>query len=126
MLVGLLPVCLIWGLVVFTHRRRRKNHGGPPKFSGPPLAGTAQILYVPREGGRTPKDNSRNRRYPPIRRIRLRVEIPGHEPYRASAYHEVPVPVLRRIEYLQSGTVVVQVDSTDLNYVRIDFDQPIT
>jgi hypothetical protein len=54
------------------------------------------------------------------------VEIPGHEPYRASAYHEVPVPVLRRIEYLQSGTVVVQVDSTDLNYVRIDFDQPIT
>jgi hypothetical protein len=35
------------------------------------------------------------------------------------------VPVLHRIEP-HVGTVALQVDSTNLKYVRIDFDHPIT
>jgi hypothetical protein len=124
MWLGLLPLGLFYGLFVFNRRRRRKTYGGPPKFSGPPLAGTAQIRYVPR--GKTPIDSDWNRQYPPIRGIPLTVTIPGHEPYDATATQEVPVPVLKRIESQQRGTVAVQVDSTDLNYVRIDFNQPIT
>jgi hypothetical protein len=62
---------------------------------------------------------------PVIRSIRLSVRIPGHEPYDATATQEVPVPVWHRIDP-DGRTVAVQADSTNLKYVRIDFEQPIT
>ena len=54
------------------------------------------------------------------------MNIPGHEPYKAIATQEVPLPVVKGLEYKQGKTVAVQVDSTNLKYVRIDFNQPIT
>jgi hypothetical protein len=108
--------------LVFLPRRIRKKYGGPPKFVGPPLAGTGRIFFVSRQGrGHPPLDA----KYPPIRSIRLEVTIPGHKPYDATATQEIPVPILYRIDP-HGGTVAVQVDSTNLKYVRIDFDQPIT
>ena len=61
----------------------------------------------------------------PICWIRLKVKIPGHEPYEATATQEVPVAALKRM-HMRGGTVAVQVDATRPTYVRIDFDQPIT
>jgi hypothetical protein len=121
-----LPLMLLFALAVVAfyvlmQSRVRKKYGGPPKFSGPPLAGTGRILFVSRQGRSAPPLDSK----PVIRSIRLSVRIPDHEPYDATATQEVPVPVLHRIDP-HGGTVAVQVDSTNLKYVRIDFDQPIT
>jgi hypothetical protein len=122
---GLLATLLIVvGIVAFyfyMQGRKRKLFGGPPKFVGPPVAGTGRILFVSREGrGHPPLDSE----HPVIRAVRLEVRIPGHKPYDATAVQEIPVPALYRIDP-HGGTVAVQVDSTNLNYVRIDFDQPI-
>jgi hypothetical protein len=107
---------------LFLYLRRRKKYGGPPKFAGHPISGTGRIMYVTREGrGHPPLDA----KIQPIRSIRLIVNIPGHEPYDATATQEIPVPALYRIDP-DGGTVAVQVDSADLNYVRVDFSQPIT
>ncbi len=121
---GLLATLLIVGgtvaLYFYVQRRRRKLFGGPPKFVGPPVAGTGRILFVSREGrGHPPLDSD-----PVTRAVRLEVRIPGHKPYDATAVQEIPVPALYRIDP-RGGTVAVQVDSTNFNYVRIDFDQPI-
>jgi hypothetical protein len=124
MILSLLYPCVLFGLVAFVWMRRRKKYGGPPKFSGPPLAGAAKITYV--RGQQNPRNNSWNRNHPPIRRIHLLVNIPGHEPYKAIATQEVPLPVVKGLEYKQGKTVAVQVDSNDYSYVRIDFTQPIT
>jgi hypothetical protein len=120
-----LPLMLLYVIAfvaffVFLYRRRRKKYGGRPKFAGPPVAGTGRILFVSHQ--RPPSSLSKNL---PIRSIRLCVEIPGHERYDATATQEVPLPVLKRIDP-HGGTVAVQVDSTNLKYVRIDFNQPIT
>jgi hypothetical protein len=119
----LYPVVL-FGLVGLIWWRRRKKYGGPATFSGPALAGTAKITYV--RGQQNPRNNSWNRNHPPIRRIYLLVNIPGHEPYKAIATQEVPVPAAKGLHYKQGKTVAVQVDSNDYSYVRIDFTQPIT
>jgi len=60
----------------------------------------------------------------PIRSIRLSVKIPGHAPDDATDTQEIQLPALYRIDP-RGGTVAVQVDSTNLQYVRVDFDQPI-
>jgi hypothetical protein len=119
----MLLIALAWvAFFLFLYHRRRKKYGGPPRFVGPPLAGTARILFVVPEGRGPPSPYAKNA---PIRAIALNVKIPGHQPYDATARQEVPVAVLGRIQF-HGGTVAVQVDSTNLNYVRIDFDQPIT
>jgi hypothetical protein len=121
LLAVLLVVVGIVAFYFYMQRRKRKLYGGPPKFVGPPLAGTARILFVSREGrGHPPLDS----KYPVIRAIRLEVRIPGYKPYDATAVQEIPVPALYRIDP-HGGTVAVQVDSTNLHYVRVDFDQPI-
>lgn len=118
-----LSIVLGWiAFFVFLHLRRRKKYGGPPKFAGPPLAGTGRILFVSRQGrGHPPLDS----KIAPIRSIRLSVKIPGHKPYDATATQEIPVAALHRIDP-HGGTVAVQIDSTNLKYVWVDFDQPIT
>lgn len=116
----LLFVLAVVGLAVFINSSIRKKYGGPPKFAGPPLAGTARIMFVSQQ--RLPSSFAKN---PPIRQISLRVTIPGHAPYDAVTRQEVPIPVLKRIGFY-GGTVAVQVDSTNLKYVRIDFGQPVT
>ena len=59
------------------------------------------------------------------RSIRLSVKIPGYAPCDATATQEVPLPVLYGNDR-HGGTVAVQVDSTNLKYVRVDFNQSIT
>jgi hypothetical protein len=121
----LLMLLIVFGWIaffVFLYQRQRRKFGGPPRFAGPPLAGTARILFVVPEGRGPPSPYSKNA---PIRSIALNVKIPGHQPYDVTARQEVPVSVLTRIDP-HGGTVAVLVDSTNLKYVRIDFDQPIT
>lgn len=124
--IGLpLTLLMVLGWIAFfsfLYLRRRRKYGGPPKFAGPPLSGTGRILFVSRQGRGHPPLDSKIR---PIRSIRLTVKIPGHQPYDATATQEIPVSALHRIDP-HGGTVAVQVDSTNLNYVRVDFDQPIT
>jgi hypothetical protein len=120
LLLTLLLVLTVVGLVALKTRSDRRKYGGPPKFVGPPLAGTARILLVSLE--RLPSSFAKN---PPIRQILLNVKIPGHEPYEAATKQEVPVEILKRIRFY-GGTVAVQVDSANLSYVRIDFSQPVT
>ena len=92
---------------------RKRYH---PKFRGPALAGTAQVLSVERiakvEGPEHPL------------RIGLRVQIPGHQPYDVAVDRYVDVIHMPR---LHPGAVVpAQVDSANPQNVRIDFNQPIT
>jgi hypothetical protein len=124
MILSFLYPVVLFGLIGLVWWRRRKKYGGPPKFSGPPLAGTARITYV--VATQNPRNTSWNRSHPPIRNIYLLVNIPGHAPYKAVATQEVPAPVSKGLHYKQGKTVAVQVDSNDCSYVRIDFTKPIT
>jgi hypothetical protein len=125
MLLASLPTLSVFALFVFFYRRTRKSYANPPKFAGPPLAGTAQILWVLDKvrSGATP-DAPPDYKGQPIRRVRAGVKIPGHEAYETSSMQVVPRPILSHIAK-HGGTFAVQADSANLKYVRIDFDQPI-
>ena len=85
LLLMLLFALTVVSLAVLKTRSDRKKYGGPPKFLGPPIAGSARILLVSME--RLPPSFVKN---PPIRQILLNVTIPGHQPYEAATRQEVP------------------------------------
>ncbi|OBK49101.1 hypothetical protein [Mycobacterium sp. 1081908.1] len=92
----------------------RRKRG--PEFAGPALTGTARVQQM------APGVGSWS--IPPVYWIGLRVEVPGREPYDASAKQQVPKEAYRALRRA-GGTVAVQVDSTNPHYVWIDFTQPV-
>jgi len=93
--------------------------GKPPKFKGPALTGTAQVLSDRMlVGNETWK-----------RRLTLKVEIPGHAPYDVKMNvsfdfitDRIAFGLDRQDRGPQPGRIVpVQVDSTNLQRVRIDY-----
>jgi hypothetical protein len=110
LVVGVIGV-IAWGIGWTIASRERKFHG-------PALTGTAQVLSV--------KTHGAVGNYPAraICRIRLRVALPGREPYDATAKQNFLPWVL---DHIQPGrTVAVQVDSTNPQNVRIDLSQPVS
>lgn len=100
-----------WGITMTWVGRERK-------IRGPALTGTAQVLAVRTLGAVAT--------YPRrvVCRIRLRVDVPGHEPYEATARQNFTPRVLdARIH--TGGTVAVRVDSSNPKHVLVDFSQPI-
>jgi hypothetical protein len=115
-LIAVLVVGLIaWGIIMTVVGSRET------KIRGPALTGTARVLRVrtlgaigdPLQGGQRA-----------VSRIRLQVEVPGHEPYEATARQTFRPGAYGVIE--TGGTVAVLVDSTNPQRVRIDLGQPIT
>ena len=96
-------------------RRWVKRVTSGPEFTGAPVQGTARILSAPEpryEHGITEAHCE----------IGLRVQLPGRRPYNAKTYQLVDLDIL---PLLPGATVVVNTDSANPKYVRIDFDQPI-
>jgi hypothetical protein len=89
-----------------------------PKIRGPALTGTAQILSVQHTTG--PSEEGRNL---PLG-IGLRVQVPGHQPYDVTVKRTVDLIHVARVQ--TGATFPVQVDATNPQKVRIDFNQPIT
>lgn len=96
------------------HLLGRRRRG--PEFRGPALTGTALVQQM------APAVGSWS--IPPVYLIGLSVQIPGREPYYASAKQQVPKDAYRAL-HRAGGTVAVQVDSTNPLYVWIDFTQPV-
>jgi hypothetical protein len=87
------------------------------KITGPALTGSARVLAVRRTGWAQGNYPARI-----VLRFDQRVEIPGREPYDVTGrqnFEPWAIPAA-------GMTVPVQVDSTDLQKVRMDFTQPIT
>lgn len=102
---------IAWGITMTWVGRERK-------IRGPALTGTGQILSVRTLGAVAT--------YPRrvVCRIRLRVDVPGHEPYEATARQNFTPWVLdARIH--AGGSVAVRVNSTNPKHVQIDLNQPI-
>jgi hypothetical protein len=87
-----------------------------PKIRGPALTGTARVLSMKRAGL---LDNDHR----PHVRMKLSVEIPGHEPYDVAVERSVDNIYLPRVQ--PGATMPVQVDSANPQRVRIDFSQPV-
>ena len=107
-LLGLgMPVVVMLIVAVSLYRIRK------PRFTGPALIGIARIQSLASTG------TVINNRY--VCKIRLRVEISGHEPYEVTVRQAVhPISMAS----VQPGSVVrVQVDSENLQKVRIDSGQ---
>lgn len=92
----------------------RRKRG--PDFTGPVLAGTARVQQM------TPATGSWS--IPPVYWIGLSVQVPGREPYAATAKQQVPKEAYRALQRA-GGTVAIQVDSANPLYVWIDFTQPV-
>lgn len=92
----------------------RRKRG--PDFKGPVLTGTARVqTMAPAVGSWS---------IPPVYVIGLSVQVPGREPYAASAKQQVPKEAYRALRRA-GGAVAVQVDSANPLYVWIDFTQPV-
>lgn len=91
------------------------------KIRGSALTGTAQVLSVKTLGAvGDPMQGSQRA----VGRIRLRVQIPGQEPYEATAHQNFRQWSL---DALQIGrTVAVRVDAANPQKVRIDLSRPAT
>jgi len=89
-----------------------------PKIRGPAVIGTAQILSVQQTAG--PSEEGRNLAL----RIGLRVQVPSWQPYDVTVQRTVELIHLARVQ--PGATIPVQVDATNPQKVRIDFNQPIT
>ena len=106
---------IAWGIfVTFIGSRETK-------IRGPALTGTARVVSVrtlgavgdPQQGGQRA-----------VGRVHLRVEVPGREPYDATARQNFRPWAYDSIQV--GRTVAVQVDSTNPQKVRIDLSRPIT
>lgn len=89
--------------------------------SWPALTGTAQILSVRTLGAVGDPQQGRQRA---VGRIHLRVQVPGREPYDATARQNFRPWAYDSIQV--GRTVAVQVDSTNPQKVRIDLSRPTT
>lgn len=91
------------------------------KIRGPALTGTAQVLSVKTRGAvGDPMQGSQRA----VSRIRLRVQVPGREPYEATTRQNFRPWAF---DAIQTGrTVAVVVDSANPQKVRIDLGQPVT
>jgi hypothetical protein len=100
-------------LLLFLNRVSREE----PKIKGPALTGTARVLSM--------KTGIAVGNYPQriMCRIGLRVEVPGRQPYKVRVRQGFLPWAMDAIE--PGRTVPVQVDSTNPQKVRIDFNQPI-
>jgi hypothetical protein len=109
-LLGFGTPAVVMLIVAVTLYRIRK-----PRFTGAALFGIARIQSLASTG------TVINNRY--VCKIRLRVEIPGREPYEVTVRQAVhPISMAS----VQPGSIVrVQIDSDDLQKVRIDSAQPM-
>ena len=106
---------IAWGIwVTFIGSRETK-------IRGPALTGTARVLSVKTRGAVGDPLQGAQRA---VGRIRLRVEVPGREPYEATARQNFRPWVYGSIQI--GRTVAVLVDSINPQRVRIDLSQPIT
>jgi hypothetical protein len=107
-------VVIPWGLYMMFIGSRET------KIRGQALAGTARILAVKQRG------TVGNRVSPHVVcRIRLSVEIPGREPYEATARQNFTPWAMDMVVHT-GKTVAVQVDAGDPQRVRIDMSRPAT
>jgi hypothetical protein len=92
--------------------------GREGKIRGPALTGTAQILSVRTLGAVAA--------YPRrvVCRVRLRVDVPGHEPYETTARQNF-TPWVLDAHIHAGGTVAVRVNSTNPKHVQIDLSRPV-
>lgn len=120
---GLLALIFVaWHVIRLPWIRRLKRG---PAFKGPALTGTGRILSVDVYGSIQRNIGSKT-----VCQIALWVEVPGHQPYTVMARQlmrpRVYLRVVRGVARGESVVFAVQVDSTNLQRVRIDFNQPIT
>jgi len=129
-------VALLIGIVsVFLHIQLRSVRYGK-SFRGPALNGTAEVLSAAR--GTVGLPVFTNSRRAVACELELRVQLPGREPYDAAVSAPIDSDALidlcvdgQRWELGQPWKVKphkvfpVQVDSTDLQLVRVDFRRPI-
>jgi hypothetical protein len=91
-----------------------------PKFRGPALSGTAQVLSLRRIGSMAV-----NSLVPQIMcRIGLGVNVPGHDPYQVKIWKGWAPWAMDAIQ--PGRTVPVQVDSTNPKKLRIESGRPST
>jgi len=108
-------VAIAWGLyMTFIGSRETK-------IRGQALSGTAEVLEVKTRGAVGDPMQGGQRA---ICRILLSVQIPGREPYEATARQNFPPRVLDTIHV--GRIVAVQVDANDPQRVRIDVSRPAT
>jgi hypothetical protein len=108
-ITGLFVTALIVGPLLV--RRMRK-------ISGPVLAGTAQVLSLQQFGSLVVNGPARQ-----ICRFRLRVEVPGREPYEVTHWQNFAPWDLAAVA--PGETVGVEVDSTKPKRVRIRGDRAV-
>jgi hypothetical protein len=105
-----------WG--IYATRRQVKRERRGPKFDGPALTGTAQVLSV---NWNFSFGSYSGMMYP----IGLRVEVPGYPAYDVTVKTSDGIygPWLG---WAQVGrTIALQVDSANLQKVRVDLSQPM-
>jgi hypothetical protein len=130
-------VALLIGIVaVFLQSQLRSVRYGK-SFRGPALDGTAEVLAAARRPVQ-PAFVFSNSRRAVLCDLQLRVQLPGREPYDAGVVAPIDSDALidlcvdgQRWELSQPWKVKphkvfpVQVDSTNLQLVRVDFRRPI-
>jgi hypothetical protein len=131
-------IALLIGIVaVFLQSQLRSVRYGK-SFRGPALNGTAEVLAAARRPGLQPAFVFSNSRRAVLCDLQLRVQLPGREPYDAAVIAPIDSEALidlcvvgQRWEPSQPWKVKphkvfpVQVDSTNLQLVRVDFRRPI-
>jgi hypothetical protein len=118
---GVIVTLVVVGAVLFLVFRAFRASNGP-EFSGPALMGTAQVLSVGSTGYSAKSAFESYERH--FRKIGLRVQIPGREPYDVTVWHGFSAWMLGTMR--PGGTVAVGVDAANPQKVRIKLDQPIT
>ena len=122
-MVGLIALIFVaWHVIRLPYIRRLKRG---PAFKGPALTGTGRILSVDTYGSIQRNIGSKT-----VCQIALGVEVPGHQPYTVMARQlmgpRLYLRVVRGVARGENIVFAVQVDSTNLQRVQIDFNQPIT
>lgn len=114
--IGIVAAIVLVLFVLIRARIIERRHRSP-EIRGHALSGRARILSVEHTGGGGESVFH-------LLRIGLGVEVPGRQPYAVTVNRKVHVMHLARVQ--TGATVPVQVDATDPQIVRIDFDQPIS
>jgi hypothetical protein len=127
------PVC---GLIAYFYIRARRRRR-PEPFEGQPLAGTARVLSAARAGGLGGLLQGSHSAV--SSRIELRVEIPGHPPYDHTFFRSLDSHLLGALcvdgqrwgpgqtwQVKPDLTLPVQVDSANLDDVRVDFSAALS